>query len=219
MSWFFAAVYDRLTRPTEEACFQAWRADLLAGVTGDVLEIGAGTGHNLGHYGSAVSRLVLTEPDAAMRRRLDHQLAEVRSTGRLAGASIEISQAPAEHLPWDDATFDAVVSTLVLCSVSDQSVALAEIRRVLRPGGRLVYLEHVAAEDRPARLAWQRRAEPVWKRLAAGCHLTRTTATAIEQAGFRMEEVTPESARKASPLIRPTVRGVAVRPMADQPSS
>lgn len=219
MSWLFAKVYDRFTRPMEEACFQAWRADLLGDVSGEVLELGAGTGHNVAHDGPAVSRLVLTEPDPAMRRKLGARLDAVRARGRLAATPVELSAARAERLPWEDATFDVVVSTLVLCSVPDQRVALAEVRRVLRPGGRLVYIEHVAAEDRPKRLAWQRRVEPVWKRLAGGCHLTRATATVIEQAGFEMDDITRESARKASPVVRPTVRGVATRPMVDQPSS
>ncbi len=206
MAWLFPRVYDRLTAATEEACFQGWRADLLAGVEGEVLEIGAGTGNNLAHYGPGVTRLVVTDPEQAMLDRLVPRL------GRLpAGVDVAVRRAGADELPFPDDSFDVVVTTLVLCSVPDQPKALAEVRRVLRPGGRLVFLEHVAAEGRPQRLAWQRRVEPVWKRVFAGCHLTRHTAEAIVDAGFTLDEgtVVRESARKATPLIRPTVRGVA----------
>lgn len=212
MSILFARVYDRLTKATEEACFQAWRHELLADVSGTVLEIGAGTGHNLSHYPPGVSRLVLSEPDPTMRKRLERRLAEVRAAGGLAGAEVEISHSGVDDLLFPPESFDIVVSTLVLCSVPDQVAALAALRRVLRPGGRLVYLEHVAAEGRPKRLRWQHRVEPLWKRLLGGCHLTRHTADAIADAGFELGEVTRENARKATPVVRPTVRGAATRP-------
>ena len=201
-------MYDRFTAPAEEACFQAWRAELLAPLTGEVLEIGAGTGNNLAHYPAAVTRLVVTEPELAMMEQLVPRLPRVQ-----AGIEVETQVCGVEHLPFPDASFDAVVVTLVLCSVPDQRAALAEIHRVLRPGGRLVFLEHVAAVDRPDRLKWQRRAEPVWKRLAGGCCLTRETAEVIAASGFDLpaEAVTRESARKAMALVRPTVRGTAVR--------
>lgn len=202
-------MYDRITAPAEEACFQQWRAQLLAPLHGDVLEIGAGTGNNLAHYPEAVTRLVITEPDVHMVEKLRPRLDRVPE-----GTTVEVEVAGVDPLPHPDESFDAVVVTLVLCSVPDQARALAEIRRVLRPGGRLVFLEHVAAVDRPDRLAWQRRLEPVWKRVAGGCCLTRETAEAIAAAGFDLppEAVTRESARKAAPIIRPTVRGHAVRP-------
>jgi ubiquinone/menaquinone biosynthesis C-methylase UbiE len=100
------------------------------------------------------------------------------------------------------------VSTLVLCSVRDVTRCLAEMKRVLRPEGKLVFWEHVAAED-PDRLAWQRRTEPLWRLVAGNCHLCRDTARAIEDAGFRFQRMTKESARKALPIVRPTIRGVA----------
>lgn len=205
VSWLLAALYDRFMRGTEEAVLRRWRAELLAPLAGSVLELGAGTGANLPFYSPEVSRLVLSEPDRHFRRRLVRRLAEV-------GRAAEVVDAPAERLPFPDASFDAVVSTLVLCSVPDLQRALAEARRVLRPGGRLVFLEHVAAEDRPGRLAWQRRLEPLWRRLAGNCHLTRRTADAIEAAGFRMDSCTRESLRKALPWTRPSVRGYALAP-------
>jgi len=133
-----------------------------------------------------------------------------------APSHAELLSAPCESLPFPDATFDAVVSTLLLCSVPDPSRALSEVHRVLRPGGTLVFLEHVAATDAPGRLAWQRRIEPFWKRIAGNCHLTRHTGETIRAAGFLVEHETRESMRKAMPFLRPTVRGLARKPLTDR---
>jgi ubiquinone/menaquinone biosynthesis C-methylase UbiE len=205
MSWLMATVYDRLLAQSEVACLRAWRRDLLAGVTGRVLEVGAGTGLNIPHYTANVTRLVLSEPEAHMRAKLPSRLAAALP------ADVELSEAALEHLPMPDQSFDAVVSTLVLCSVPDLAQALGEIRRVLAPGGRLVFLEHVGAEDCPDRLKWQRRVEPLWKALAGNCHLTRRTELAIKRAGFDIVQIERESIRKAMPLTRPSIRGIAVR--------
>jgi SAM-dependent methyltransferase len=200
MSWFLAAIYDRYMRKSEQACLASWRAELLAAARGDVLEVGAGTGANLPCYPAAVTRLVLCEPDPHMRARL-----APRAAGRA-----ELCAASADSLPFADASFDAVVSTLVLCSVPSPDRTLAELHRVLRPGGALLYLEHVAAED-PGRLRWQRRLEPVWRQLAGNCHLTRHTHDAIVRAGFTIDHEARESMRKALPILRPTIRGAAIR--------
>ncbi len=205
MSWLFATIYDPFMRRTEEACFRRWRADLLEHARGDVLEIGAGTGANLPFYPPAIGRLELTDPDANMLARLHRRMSDARVPHAQA------SVATAEALPFDDGAFDTVVSTLVLCSVPDVTRALSEVRRVLRPGGRLLFLEHVAAEDRPARLVWQRRVEPFWSHVSGNCHLTRRTGELIVRAGFVVEQETRESARKALPIVRATVRGVARR--------
>lgn len=205
MSWLMSVLYDPFMGNAERACLIEWRADLLSDLEGDVLEIGAGTGANLPHYPAGLGRLVLTEPDR-------HMLARLEQRARREGRGAELRMSPSDNLPFQDATFDAVVSTLVLCSVTDLAATLREARRVLRPGGRLVFLEHVAAEDRPDRLAWQRRVEPVWKRIAGNCHLTRRTGAAIRAAGFTMEREIKESMRKASPLARATIRGVARSP-------
>jgi ubiquinone/menaquinone biosynthesis C-methylase UbiE len=200
-----AALYDRFTRGSEVACLQQWRAGLLRDLRGDVLEVGAGTGLNLPFYPPALARLVLSEPDLHMRRELDKKVRAARADRvEVTDGSLEDLQAPAE-------SFDAVVGTLVLCSVPRLDRALEEIRRVLKPRGRFVFLEHVAAENRPRRLRWQRRVEPIWKRLAGGCHLTRRTADAIEAAGLSIVDIQRESMRKAWPLVRPTIRGVAVK--------
>ncbi len=206
MGWALAKVYDGIMRPSERACLDQWRAALLAPLAGRVLEIGAGTGSSLHHYGQAVHELVLLEPDRHMRRRLLPRVPD-----RLRDVT-EVLDADGEELPFAAESFDAVVSSLVLCSVDDLGAVLAEIHRVLVPGGRLAFIEHVADDGRPGRLRWQRRLEPVWKRVAGGCHLTRRTDLAIGEAGFTLESLTRESVRKANPLVRHSVRGVAVKP-------
>ncbi len=196
-----AAIYDWFMRDLERACGDAWRRELLGDVGGDVLEIGAGTGRNLDHYrASAVGRLVLAEPDRHMRKKLAER----------APPRAEIVSWPAERLEAADASFDAVVATLVLCSVRDLPRSLAEARRVLRPRGRLVFLEHVLAPE-ASRRAWQRRVEPVWRRVAGNCHLTRDTEHAIEAEGFTIDRITRESVRKATPIVRAMIRGSAHR--------
>ena len=116
-----------------------------------------------------------------------------------------------DPIAFPDESFDVIVSTLVLCSVPDEVAALDEIHRVLRPGGRLVYLEHVAAIENPKRHRWQRRIEPLWKRTAGNCHLTRTTDQAIPAAGFELVEARRESIRKIWPWLRVSTRGVATK--------
>lgn len=205
MPRLMAAAYDRFTAATEAAGMADWRSELLAGLSGDVLEIGAGTGHNLRWYPATVDRLVLTEPDRHMRARL-----EARSGEASGPTLVEVRPDGADDLVFDDATFDAVVSTLVLCSVPDPAATLAEIARVLRPGGHLVYLEHVAATGRPGTLRWQRRLEPLWKRVAGNCHLARSTGEAIVAAGFAIEDEHHDAMPKAPSVLRATVRGTAV---------
>lgn len=203
MSWLFAKLYDSVIRPSETACLGAWRRELLAPLAGKVLELGAGTGGNVEHYPPAVDWLVLTEPDSEMRALLAERIRDRKH--------VELLSDPAERLSLPNGSVDAVVSTLVLCSVADPTVALREARRVLAPRGRLVFLEHVAANEGSSRLAWQKRVEPIWKRLAGNCHLTRDTAGAIRAAGFDIEWMRSESVRKALPFVRPSIRGTAVR--------
>lgn len=206
MSWFVARIYDGFMAESEEACLSAWRGQLLGGLSGDVLEVGAGTGLNLEYYPAGVARLVMSEPDPHMRRQLARRVAE---GGR---RDVEVDAGSLEELPHPDASFDAVVATLVLCSVPSPERALSEIRRVLKPGGRYAFLEHVAAENNPGRLVWQRRIEPVWRRIAGNCHTTRRTADHITGAGFDLDWIERESVRKALPWVRPSIRGVARRP-------
>lgn len=206
VSRLISALYDRVLGPSERAGLAVWRDELLSGLSGKVLEIGAGTGLNLPHYPETVTRLVMAEPDAHMRRRLEKRIA---SHPRRCG-QISTIDAVAELLPFPTATFDAVVSTLVLCSVEDPAAAASEIHRVLAPGGRLVFIEHVGGETgRVARR--QRRLEPVWKRVAGNCHLTRDTSAVIEAAGFTLDVVESPLPRAVS-WARPAIRGTALRP-------
>jgi len=195
-----AWVYDCTLSRAEETCLGDWRRALLEKAHGDVLEIGAGTGANLAHYPPAVRRLVLAEPDAGMRGRLKAKVGE--------RADVTVVDATAEAIPLPDRAFDVVVSTLVLCSVESPARSLAEVWRVLRPGGTLLFLEHVAAEV-PGRLFWQRVLEPGWRFMAGNCHLTRRTADVIAEMGFAVEDVRRESIRKVAGVVRPSVRGVA----------
>lgn len=197
----FAAGYDRAMVGPEKAVLRGHRRALLERVQGAVLELGGGTGANLPFYGRAVTELVITEPEEPMARRLEHNL---------AGSSLPatVVRAPAEALPFGEEAFDFVVSTLVLCTVDDQDVALAEARRVLRPGGRLVFLEHVRSDD-PKLARWQDRLHGVQVRVGHGCHPNRATLENIERAGFGVVSLEHDSMRKAPPIVRPLIVGVA----------
>lgn len=180
----FAAFYDRMSRASEQRFFGAYRQRLLDGISGEVLDVGAGTGANLPYFSSDTS-VVAAEPDRAMRSRLAPRAA-------WSPATVEISDAAAESLPFPEDRFDAVVCTLVLCSVDDPDRALAEARRVLKPTGALFVLEHVRGAGRLAR--WQDRLTPLWSKVSAGCQLNRDTAAVIERAGFatgQLAEVDP----------------------------
>ncbi len=181
----FAAVYDPVLANAERAGLGAKRRELLSPLRGHVVEIGAGTGANLPHLGGGVEHLTLLEPTPEMAERLRVRASRAASNG----TRVEVLEAPAEALPVGDGQVDAVVSTLVLCSVDDLAGSLAEIRRVLRPGGRLVLLEHVAARGRAHRV--QRLLEPAWRVAARGCHLTRDTGAALVDAGFDTAGIAP----------------------------
>jgi SAM-dependent methyltransferase len=177
------------------------RERVLAQARGRVLEIGAGTGLNLGHYPEEIGELVLTEPVDGMADALERKL------GR-RGTHARVVRAPAEALPFPDDSFDTVVSTLVLCTVEDPARSLAEIRRVLRPGGALVFIEHLRSEhDRWAR--WQDRLERPWAAFAAGCRCNRPTLDLLERSGLRTVAVERESWTGMAPLVRPLALGRA----------
>ena len=177
------------------------RLQLLAPAEGRVLEVGAGTGFNLPHYPPAgVTELVVTDALDTMLRRAGRRAAEV-------GRRIELRRGSLDSLPFADASFDTVVGSLVLCSVEDQERALAEIRRVLRPDGRYLFLEHVRSED--AGLARrQDRYEGLWKAVAFGCHPNRDTLARI-RATFSVEEVERGEMPSGPRIVRPFVLGRA----------
>lgn len=197
----FAALYDRGLSATEENGLRAMRSELLAEARGDVIELGAGTGANLGLYPERIASLSLVEPDPDMAKRLRLKAAD-------AGVDAELVEAPGEALPFADDSFDTAVATLVLCTVPQPEETLAELARVLRPGGRLLYIEHVRSSE--AGLArWQDRLESPWKFFADGCRCNRDTVATMEASRFSVDSAVSGEMPKAPPIVRPLVRGSA----------
>jgi ubiquinone/menaquinone biosynthesis C-methylase UbiE len=207
---FFALTYDRQMAKTEKAGLRAFRERLLAEASGDVLEIGGGTGANLPYYGPAVGSLTITEPQPPMLRHLERNV-RARGAGQ-PRPEARVLRAPAEDLPFDDHSFDVAVSTLVLCGVDDQPRALRELRRVLRPGGRLLFIEHVRSDD-PGTARLQDRMN--WlNRLVVCCDCNRPTLDSIRSAGFTVAQVEHTALPKAPPFVRPAILGRAAVPAA-----
>jgi SAM-dependent methyltransferase len=196
---FLASIYDLLLWPAERSWLTESRRALLRHAHGRVLEIGAGDGRNLPHYVD-VDALEIVEPDRFMR-------AKMAERARLAG--IEVVDAKAEALPFEDASFDTVVSTLVLCSVRDPGRALAEIHRVLKPGGKLLFLEHVRGEGKRARM--QERLDPLWSRAMGGCHLDRASVDAIARAELSVDAVERFEPKWMPSFVGPIAVGIARR--------
>jgi SAM-dependent methyltransferase len=202
----FARLYERASRDADAAGAADHRRRLLDGVHGRVLEVGAGNGRNFRHYPTAVTEVLAVEPEPRLRA------SAVREAARVT-ASVRVEPGQADALPAEDASCDAAVASLVLCSVPDQARALAELRRILRPGGELRFYEHVVAE-RPLGVRAQRLADATfWPHLAGGCHMARDTAAAISAAGFEVvscERFSFAPARLAPAL--PHVLGTARAP-------
>ena len=197
----FAALYDRGLRATEEGGLRQMRHELLSQANGRTIDLGAGTGVNLDLFPDAVSELVMAEPDPHMLKQLRAKVA-----GR---GEVEIVGASAQQLPFADDSFDTAVFALVLCTVPDPAAALREAARVLKPGGKLLFIEHVRAGE--AGLAgWQDRFEKPWRFLADGCHCNRDTVAAIEASPLRLERFEQGQLPKAPPIVRPLVFGSAV---------
>ena len=195
----YAFMYDRIGRGSEAAGLQRERVALLAQARGNTVEIGAGTGLNLDHYPPTVTHLTLVEPDRHMRKRLRQRVAQVRPDAAVLDAR-------AESLPLPDASVDTVVVTFVLCSVVDQNAALAEITRVLRPGGQLLFLEHVRDTD-PQIADKQDHAPFLYSWI--GCHPNRATLEAITHSPLSVVNVRHGQVPKAPVIERPMVVGVA----------
>lgn len=199
----FTAIYDPFLAWGERAGMRDLRRSVLAAADGEVLEIGAGTGLNLDAYPrGGVRALTLAEPEPSMVRRLERRAPE-------APAPATVVQAPAEELPFADESFDTVVSTLVLCTVTDQPAALSEIRRVLRPGGRLALIEHVRAPDGAGLARWQDRLHGPWLKFGYGCHCNRDTRHALEHAGFATADLRPARWRRMPAIVSPLLAGTA----------
>jgi ubiquinone/menaquinone biosynthesis C-methylase UbiE len=180
------------------------RSELLAGLSGRVLEVGAGDGRNFAHYPRGVAEVLAVEPEPYLRRLASR-------AAREAHVQITVVDGTAESLPHDDGAFDSVVTSLVLCSVADQEIALAELHRVLVPGGELRFFEHVIAEGsvgQAVQASLDR--SGIWPQLGAGCHLARDTVAAIADAGFSVEQVRRFTSGPG-PVGPPFVLGIARR--------
>ncbi|WP_043267617.1 class I SAM-dependent methyltransferase [Streptomyces sp. CT34] len=204
----FARLYPRINAYTEAHGSLEHRRELLEGVRGRVVEIGAGTGANFRHYGPGAEQVIAVEPEPRLRA-LAERAAEAVSV------PVNVLPGRAEEMPVEDGSADVVVVSLVLCTIADVPAALAEAARVLKPTGELRFYEHVRSRN-PGFFRWQRLLNPLWRRLGGGCHLTRDTERAITEAGFTIERVRHfdflinERAHPASPSIigvaRPPVR-------------
>lgn len=201
----FAAMYDTMLSASEEAGLADMRHELLSQASGTVIELGAGSGLNLPHYPDAVDRLILTEPGEHMAKRL-------RERADAYPQPTEVIDAGAELLPLPDASADTVVATLVFCTVDDPRAAIQEVTRVLRPGGRFLFIEHVRADD-PGLARWQDRLEAPWRFVGAGCHCNRDTLATLRASELEIDHVEHGRLPKAAPLVKPLIRGSAIRPV------
>ena len=197
----FAGVYDRMSRGAEDAGMRERRRSLIGEADGYTLEIGAGTGLNVEHYGPAVKRLVIIEPEPHMAKRL---------RARLRDADRDAEVIETAGMPFASASFDTVVATLVLCTVPDPAQTLEEVHRVLRPGGRLLFLEHVrSTEPRIARR--QDVMRPVYGFVGRGCQPNRPTLETLAASPLVVERVIRERVPKAPSTVREIIVGVARR--------
>ncbi len=201
----FARAYERMSAVAEQGAMAGYRHRLLAGLSGRVIEIGAGNGMNFAHYPREVTQVVAVEPEDLLR-------AAAVKTAAGSPVPVEVVAGHADALPYEDGSFDAAVLSLVLCSVADQAVTLAEARRVLRPGGELRFFEHVRSRHPVVGLV-QRVVTPVWSLSAGGCHLDRDTARAIADSGLVVEGLDRFAFRPATLAPKlPHILGTARNP-------
>lgn len=203
----FALWYPPLAEQSEKAGLRDVRAELLAEAHGRTLEIGAGSGLNLPHYTAAVTELVLSEPSPHMRDRLRRTISDEPPEPR----DLRIVDAGGERLPFDDASFDTVVSTFVHCTIPDPAASLREIARVLAPGGRLLFVEHVHAGEGTLLGRVQDLVELPHRYIAAGCHPNRRFEALLDASPLTVERVARRDQQRAIPTVKPTVVGVAVK--------
>jgi ubiquinone/menaquinone biosynthesis C-methylase UbiE len=201
---WFAFLYDRLQAPAERSFIRAMREEIMGGARGRVLELGAGTGFSFPYYGDHVEQVIATDPDP-------HMLERARRRAQDLDRPIELRQASAEELPFEDASFDTVVTMLVMCTVEDPARALSEVRRVLKPTGELRLYEHVRY-DHAFGAFCQDLATPLWRWLGAGCRPNRDIARLVREAEFEFERL--ELSKPAPPLpfmifTRPHIVGIA----------
>jgi|SRR5579875_523069 len=206
----FARCFDRLSHALERELGRH-RTELLVGLRGRVLELGAGNGINFGHYPAGVDEVVAVEPEPYLRAR-------ARAAAGAAPVRVSVEPGVGERLPFPDASFDGAVASLVLCTVADQAAALRELRRVLRPGGELRFFEHVRARGGPM-VNVQRIADAsgIWPLLAGGCHCSRSTAEAIAAAGFAVRRIRYLHIGPRWALVNPHVLGCAERESSPNP--
>ena len=201
----FARLYAWLSTGMEQTGYARHRDDLLAGLRGRVVEVGCGNGMNFQHYPPAVESVLAVEPEPYLRRLATEEAATV-------DVDIEVVDGIAEELPLDDASFDAGVASLVLCSVDDPQAAAAELHRVVRPGGELRFFEHVRAATPGLERAQRVLDATVWPFLAGGCHTSRDTVATIRAAGFDVHRVERFREPNSSIVpVAPHVIGVARR--------
>jgi|SRR6266540_3304247 len=203
---WFAAIYDSMAASEERRFMGEVRTELVGGAKGRVLEIGAGTGLNFSYYPKDVE-VIATEPDPYMLRRARRRLTE-------SGNHIELRESSAEELPFENDSFDTVVGTLVMCSVPHPERALAEIRRLLKPGGEYRFYEHVRYDSAFGGF-WQDAIMPIWRWFGAGCHPNRDTVRTIQNAGFsiaHLERTKPLPPVPPMIFSRPHVKGIAKSP-------
>lgn len=196
-----AWAYDWFMSASEKAGLREKRAELLREAHGRCLEVGAGTGLNLELWPESIESLVLSEPDP-------HMAAQLRKRVARSGRPAQVVEAPGERLPFEDSSFDSLALTLVLCTAPDPGAVLREVGRVLRPGGRLLFLEHVRAED-PKLARWQDRLHGPWYVFGYGCNCNRATLSAIQASPLKVEWLERGQMPKAPPIVRPMIWGVA----------